>query len=397
MSFIKTKRNGIFKNVKTGKFLARITVNGEQKKATFDHEIHAITWRLALENGQPVPTLPGETSTLKLVWHTMQEKHFPAIAPSTREIWLRRYQLLKDLEEFQMSEITHSKVTAWVEEKVKFFKSEEYQNLGRGEAKRCNLDNELNLLTTIFNWYRSSEEFEAEATNLTNPVKAKHRAMGFIKSKPVKDKAITAEAALQFFDHLRPLYKELAMFQFYTASRIGEAAGLQWSRIDFENRQVTIMETCRWDNTSKTFVELNPHPKNKEPRKVFMTDEIKEVLIKMMAFRRPDCGFVFHVDGSPLNYCTIQLNFREGQRKARIPFRGTHILRHGMAKLARKIGGGLDSVVAMTGHKDFKLADHYSKLDSDYQREVSEKIMNEIRKIKGEKSMKLENVLQFAR
>ena len=56
----------------------------------------------------------------------------------------------------------------------------------------------------------------------------------------------------------------------------------------------------------------------------------------------------------------------------------THILRHGMAKLARKVGGGLDAVIAMTGHKDLKLADHYSKLDSEYKKEVSEKIMEYI-------------------
>ena len=46
---------------------------------------------------------------------------------------------------------------------------------------------------------------------------------------------------------------------------------------------------------------------------------------------------------------------------------------------ARKVGGGLDAVVAMTGHKDFKLADHYSKLDLEYQRELSLKIMGVIR------------------
>lgn len=56
-----------------------------------------------------------------------------------------------------------------------------------------------------------------------------------------------------------------------------------------------------------------------------------------------------------------------------------HILRHGMATLARKVGGGLDAVIAMTGHKDFKLADHYSKLDREFQKEISEKIMLEVR------------------
>lgn len=51
-----------------------------------------------------------------------------------------------------------------------------------------------------------------------------------------------------------------------------------------------------------------------------------------------------------------------------------------MATLARKVGGGLDAVIAMTGHKDHKLADHYSSLDDEFQREVSEKIMVQVRR-----------------
>ena len=53
-----------------------------------------------------------------------------------------------------------------------------------------------------------------------------------------------------------------------------------------------------------------------------------------------------------------------------------------MAKLARQVGGGLDAVLAMTGHKDLKLADHYSKSTEDDQKEFSQKIMEHIRKMK---------------
>ncbi|MDD4976228.1 MAG: hypothetical protein PHY93_17860 [Bacteriovorax sp.] len=52
-----------------------------------------------------------------------------------------------------------------------------------------------------------------------------------------------------------------------------------------------------------------------------------------------------------------------------------------MAKLARQVRGGLDAVMAMTGHKDIKLADHYSKCTEDDQRMFSEKIMEHIRNV----------------
>lgn len=88
---------------------------------------------------------------------------------------------------------------------------------------------------------------------------------------------------------------------------------------------------------------------------------------------------MFHVGGKPLNYGTIQLNYRKAQRKGKLPYSGTHILRHGMATLARKVGGGLDAVIAMTGHKDIKLADHYSKCDEEDQKDVSLKVMRYIK------------------
>lgn len=394
MSYVKTKREGIFRNTNSGKFMARITVEGKQHKETFDSEYEATLWRTALENGKEPPKAPGATSTLRSVWQVMKTAHFPTLESSTVEIWERRYQLLEPLQDLCMSEITSSKITDWVVHNVKFFKSDEYVNGPRGKAKRCNLDNELNLFVTIFNWYKKSEEFKVEAANLVSPVNAAHYKQGFIRAKPIKDKSITLEAALQFFSCLRPLYRDLALAQYFTASRIGEIAGLQWPRLDFETRTGYIMETCIWDNTHKVFVRLKEYPKNREPREFYITDEILEVLKRRQAFRKEGCDYVFHIDGAPLNYCTIQQNYRDAQRIARIPFRGTHILRHGMAKLARSVGG-LDAAIATTGHRDYKMADHYSKLDKEYRKDVALKIQEVIRKARmGSAS---ENVISFNR
>lgn len=129
---------------------------------------------------------------------------------------------------------------------------------------------------------------------------------------------------------------------------------------------------------SKTFIALNPFPKNKEPRYVYITDELRTILQRRINQKWPASNYLFHVEGRPLNYGTIQVNYREAQRKSGISYSGTHNLRHGMATLARQIGGSLDSVIAMTGHKDLKLADHYSKIDEVVQRETSTKIMDHI-------------------
>lgn len=385
----------IYVNQNTGSYYAEIRVQGKLFTRSFNTLFEAKKWRenmsgVEIEDASKITN--SNCSTLKTVWESMQRTHFPLLATSTKDIWLRRFKLLEDLQHLPMDHITPSKISEWVQHWVKFFSTDDYQGSGRGKAGRCNLNNELNMFVTIFNWYKQSEEFEKEALSLTNPVKTKHKKMGFIRPIPDKRKQIDLDSAFLFFDFLRPLYRDLAMMQFYTAGRVGEVAGIQWSNIDFKNKRLLIKDTCVWSTSNKMFVELKAFPKNREARPIYITDEIMEVLNRRLAFRLPHNDFVFHVDGEPLNYCTIQINYRAAQRKSGVPYTGTNILRHGMAKLARKVGGGLDAVLAMTGHKDLKLADHYSKSNEDDQKEFSEKIMKHIREQKN-KDVSLESDL----
>jgi integrase len=375
---------GIYQNKKNGQYMVEKRVRGLLHTRTFSTLYEAKQWQKFFDGEKIVYTEEvldekSNYSTLREVWEVMQKKHFPSLATSTRSVWIRRYELLKGLEHLPMDRISPSRITEWVIERVSYYSSEEYQGSGRGRAGRCNLNTELNMFVTIFNWYKQSEDFEKEAVALTCPVKTKHRKMGFIKPLPDKIKQINLQDAFLFFDFLRPLYQDLAKMQFFCAGRIGEIAGLQWTNIDLRNRRMLIKDTCVWDTTNKMFVELKPFPKNREARAVYITDEILEILNHREAFRLSGNNFVFHVEGAPLNYCTIQINYREAQRKSGIPYTGTHILRHGMAKLARKVGGGLDAVLAMTGHKDLKLADHYSKSNEDDQKDFSQLIMKHIR------------------
>lgn len=271
-----------------------------------------------------------------------------------------------------------------------------------GHSGRCNLDNELNLFTTIFNWYKGEDEFESEARGLFTPIRPRHRKMSFIREPTVKpeQRKIPVQAAFKFFSALPELYCDLAMIQFFCAGRIGEVAGIQISNIYLEDEYLMIKDTASWCNASKIFEYLKPYPKNREARRVHIHSWLREILERRLKARKFGCNFLFHVDGRPLNYCTIQVNCRMAQQKTGIPYRGTHCLRHGMATLARRVGGmGLDSVIAMTGHKDLKLAAHYSQIDGEVQKETSLKIMEHIKELglHGETESEQTNVVPLRR
>ena len=292
---------GIYQNKKSLQYLAVTKSSGKNYQKTFKSLPQAKVWRKRNRKNMSTNVLEARTANLKEVWRSMQETHFPNLAPSTCAIWTRRYFLIHSLEHLPMSELTHAVITAWVNENVQYFKLNS-ERLGKGNSGRCNLNNELNLIVTIFNWYRQSEKYEKEAFALICPVKKKHKEQGFIKPLPDKRKQINLQDALLFFDELKPLYKDLALLQFYCAGRIGEIAGLQWSTVNLEQRRMIIKHTCNWDMTSKKFLSLKNFPKNREPRPAYITREIAEILERRAAYRLPGNDFVFHVDGRPLNY-----------------------------------------------------------------------------------------------
>jgi integrase len=316
----------------------------------------------------------------------MQRLHFPGLEKSTQNIWKRRWMHLSDLKDYHMEEITSAVINKWIEDKKKWFESDEYDSLGRGYAGRCNLNNEVNLFTTIFNWYKAEDEFEEESGPVISPIRRRHKKMAYFKDTPKNpdDKRIPVEAAFEFFSCLPELYADLAMTQYFCAGRIGEVAGIQIPNIYLDQDKLVIKDSCVWGGSSKMFEYLKPYPKNKEARTCFLHPWLKAIVERRLKLKAPGCNFLFHVKGKPLNYCTIQSNYRQAQRKSGIPYTGTHCLRHGMATLARRVGGmGLDSVISMTGHKDLKLADHYSKIDSEVQKETSIRIVEHISKTLG--------------
>jgi integrase len=378
--YIKLKNyTGLYQHARTSKIQARKKIDGKLRRESFNSLREAKKWMRLYNGSVKSESDKKKTSTLKDVWEKKVDKHFPFLAISTQVQWHRRYKLLKRLEHLQMHQITPMVVTEWLSDCVKYFKSDDYNLLGRGNARRSNMRNELNMLKTIFNWYIESEYFEKESHQASLPVKKHHYEKGKIRELPIKDKAISVQDAIKLFEAFKQPFRDLAMLQFFCAARISEVAGLQWKRVDFKKRRITIMETAYWAGPSKLFQQLNPYPKNKKHRVIHFTDEIEGILKRRKKEKLKDSDFVFHFLGAPLNYCTIQSNYRSAQRKSKVSVTGTHNLRHGMATFTRRVDGSLDGVMAMTGHQDYKLADHYSSIHEEKQKEVGEKVMKQFR------------------
>jgi len=166
---------GVYRQENSGNYRAMKKINGKLFQKTFSSLYDAKEWQKNF-NGEedsipkrmdfnPMPQAKSHCSTLREVWLEMQRSHFPLLATTTRHMWQRRFSLWERVADTPMDEITPSFVTSWVQHWVKHFSDEDYQGR-RGAAGRCNLNNELNIFVTIFNWYKQSEQFERETQSI---------------------------------------------------------------------------------------------------------------------------------------------------------------------------------------------------------------------------------------
>ena len=124
---------GIYVNQNTGTYYAEKIIKGTLFTKSFETLENAKRWHVYLKGANVEDVhLINETScsTLKAFWQNMQTYHFPLLATSTKEVWIRRYKLLERLENLPMDQIAPSKITEWVQYWVKQFGSDVYQENG---------------------------------------------------------------------------------------------------------------------------------------------------------------------------------------------------------------------------------------------------------------------------
>ena len=372
------KHQNIYKNTKTKRYLAVKKIQGKQFSQTFDRVRDAIHWRhtfngvesasTSLKKGKNVQTLrqissvvQKNTPTLLEVWNLMRKLHFPTIASSTKNTYERQFEGLKLLHHIHMEDFVPSIIDGWIDRLKKFYEK-------NWNKKRYSLKGELDTLRLVFHWYKN--EPEVGDYKFISPLLDRHRKSCRIKDRPVRPKKISPENAFKFIGLMPPLYRDLALFQYLTASRIGEAAGVQIRNINLEERELLIKESCVWSRNKK-FSHLAPFPKNQHPRHCYINDMLLEIIERRLKQRVTGCDFLFHVNGRPIRYSTAQNCYYRAQKRAGVRERTTHILRHGMATFTRKVTGSLDATMSMTGHKDVKMADHYSEISQDVQKQTS--------------------------
>ena len=344
------------------------SIDGKRYFTTFDKLEHAVYWKQTyhplicpdpLKNFKGelfVPTLAPNGAdkghTFLDAWNLYKELHLADKTLATREVFEQTInRFFAGLMPIEMINVTPELLDHYIKEK------KQVALLENNPRRHC-FKEELKRFKTILNWYHDNYDY-----TFRNPVLPRHFVAGKIKDKKDKIMKMSPEQIFLFFNALEEgLWRDLAMTQFYICGRIQEAAGLTIDAIDLVERVAEIKKVMVWSRKDRQYAELKNVPKNGLARYVSITDTLFEIFSRRIAELPGGCSFIFHEEGRPLSYRTIQYQYNKALKKAGLypEFTCTHILRHSMATITRKVTRSLDATQAVTGHRDQRLAEHYA-------------------------------------
>lgn len=365
-----------FRRLKTGGIEAHKSIDGKRYWKYFETETDAYYWKKnyhPILNPNPERKLSSRSKELLIKFNiqNFEDKSLNGKNQEVKfqEVWrlyLEMHLVTKELHTQQtnervarnfygppfpvkMCEINRSTISHLIDKKKKETKANPHML-----AQRYNFNNELKKLSTLFNWYKKSFDPSYE-----NPICDLHKSQGFMRHKKVQKKKMTAKEVNRFLEVIKGLrngqfWSDFAEAQLYMSARVSEVGGLQWESIDLEEGTIEIRHVAVY--IKKRFHSLKDHTKNGESRTVTMNGRLREIFKRRFAERDENSEFVFQLNGLPPSMQRIDAQYNKAFKRAKLPYSGTHCLRHTMANLIRN-HLSLDHAKALGGWKSSRVVE----------------------------------------
>lgn len=338
-----------------GTFLATKSIKNKRYYKTTDKLTDAKKWKrffLPFANPEAKPAIENPAITSKMngrdysktfgeVWKSYQSEHLSTLAEETQyRVSLRLGKFTESLTNVLMCNIDADTIEAVIKERKILSKS----------SLRCNFFTEIKKLKHVFKWYSENCDHYFKS-----PIEDYHKRISKIKNSPILDKHIKPHEIVLFINNLSGIWQKLAYMQFYMAGRVQEPCGLMPEFIIWNKMKIRVECVMTWPNGRP---KLKYSTKTDVVSFVHINEHMAEILQDLEENRPLDCPTLFHVDGKPLRYSWIINEYNEALKKAGLPYKGTHILRYGMAGVAGELLGDAGSKAA-TRHGSMAMARKY--------------------------------------
>ncbi|MCB2190417.1 MAG: site-specific integrase [Deltaproteobacteria bacterium] len=193
-----------------------------------------------------------------------------------------------------------------------------------------------------------------------NPAKGVTKRMNIHRQKKATvGQAFTPEETQVFLGKCLEYYPNhypLFLVAFRTGMRLGELLALQWGDVDWHNCLLVVRRSYKNGRTSGT--------KTGRERRVDMSAQVVEALRELNARRKREAmqaglgevvPWIFHRDGMPIAQNSIRHYYKRTLRKAGLPDRRFHDIRHSFATQLLTLGQPVTYVKEQLGHSSIKI------------------------------------------
>lgn len=215
------------------------------------------------------------------------------------------------------------------------------------------VNKQIKTIRVFFNWCIRGGIFPPPSPALVLKYNRTDKAIDRIKAMPDH-----LYEQLLAYARYNPRYHALVLFIGDTGCRIGGAAALQWSDIDFDQRRAVVTE------------------KGQPPRPVFFGNECARVLMKWRSKHTMKHGtYVFQKDGKRMLNNSLGLLFERICHRAEIGQWGPHSLRHRKGFQFSDNSLSISVASMAMGHKSpTTTLEHYYPRDWERVQEAMEKL-----------------------
>ena len=321
---------------KDGRFITRVSENGEEKQVSGKSEADLYTTLYDFYFGESNSTL----ETLYPQWLKWREEQ-ASVSPKT--IKENSYLWNAYLKDTPISKVPIRLLKP--KDFIKFFR----EVTKGGEVTRKRFNDMKSVLNGIIYYAIELEIIE-------------HNYLRDINYKQFRYKAennnilpFTEEERLKIIAHLPndDLYSLALKFDFHMILRIGELKGLKWS--DIKGDYIYIQRFINDDN--EIIEDIKGH--QEEGRRFIPLTATAKQLLERIREINPNSEFLFVHDGVPLATVTFNRRLKKCCKELGIEYRSSHKVRFSTASIMYKNGVGAPELQKMLGHTTLAMTTHY--------------------------------------
>lgn len=319
----------------------------------------------------PAQTVPATNRgpTFGEVYEAFLRRKVTTLAKGTQINYARYVRLhFQNVLLVPIREITPQFLDAWLDSLRAGVKK------SRKGRQRTSFDHELSVMRCVLRFYGDYHD----DPDFRFPLKARHAEDAFLRKSPPKVKDLPEDEFLRFRAELEKqkhgaILAPMASVQYYQALRISEAAGLFFEdvKLSFRSPEESSIRVCRhivYPRLGHMRPEITEGFKNagggdKSVKELYLFPEAHAAL--KAVFKVGAKGLIFSPClAEPFTYRQIQKAYDTAFINAGLPYRGTHVLRHGgCRRVYNAAGGDLALAQQLLGNTDLESTLVYAQRD----------------------------------